>query len=38
MYGDSSIRCNGIVPGGVETNMGASMTNVSQFGMGRQMP
>ncbi len=37
MYALSGIRCNGIAPGGVETNIGSSMTNVSQFGMGRQM-
>lgn len=36
MYANSGIRCNGIAPGGVETNIGASMTNLSQFGMGRQ--
>ena len=37
MYANSGIRCNGIAPGGVATNIQASMTNVSQFGAGRQM-
>lgn len=37
MYAQSGIRCNGIAPGGVATNIGASMTNISEFGMGRQM-
>jgi NAD(P)-dependent dehydrogenase (short-subunit alcohol dehydrogenase family) len=37
MYAQSGIRCNGIAPGGVETNIGASMTGVSEFGYGRQM-
>ncbi len=37
MYALSGIRCNGIAPGGVETNIGASMTDVSEFGYGRQM-
>lgn len=37
MYAQSGIRCNGIAPGGVETNIAASMTNISEFGMGRQM-
>lgn len=36
MYANSGIRCNGIAPGGVETNIGSTMTNISQFGMGRQ--
>lgn len=36
MYAHSGIRCNGIAPGGVETNIGSTMTNISQFGMGRQ--
>ncbi|SDC59971.1 NAD(P)-dependent dehydrogenase, short-chain alcohol dehydrogenase family [Terribacillus halophilus] len=36
MYAQSGIRCNGIAPGGVETNIGTSMTNVSEFGAGRQ--
>lgn len=37
MYANSGIRCNGIAPGGVETNIGTSMTNISEFGIGRQM-
>lgn len=36
MYAHKNIRCNGIAPGGVETNIGASMTNMSEFGYGRQ--
>lgn len=35
MYATSGIRCNAIAPGGVETNISASMTGISQFGMGR---
>ncbi|QQK80735.1 SDR family oxidoreductase [Salicibibacter cibi] len=35
MYADKGIRCNAIAPGGVETNIGASMTEISQFGMER---
>ena len=37
MYAQSGIRCNGIAPGGVKTNIASSMTDVSQFGAGRQM-
>jgi len=36
MYAHKGIRCNGIAPGGVNTNIGASMTNISPFGMERQ--
>ncbi len=36
MYANSGIRVNGIAPGGVETNIASSMTNVSEFGFGRQ--
>lgn len=36
MYANSGIRCNGIAPGAVMTNIGSSMTNISQFGAGRQ--
>lgn len=36
MYAQSGIRCNGIAPGGVMTNIQASMTNISEFGAGRQ--
>lgn len=38
MYATSGIRCNAIAPGAVETNISASMTGVSQFGMGRIQP
>lgn len=37
MYANSGIRCNGIAPGGVATNIQSSMTDISQFGAGRQM-
>lgn len=36
MYATEGIRCNAIAPGGVETNIGASMQGISQFGFGRQ--
>lgn len=36
MYAQQGIRCNAIAPGGVETNIASSMTNISQFGAGRQ--
>lgn len=36
MYAQKGIRCNAIAPGGVETNIGQTMTNLSQFGMERQ--
>lgn len=36
MYADQNIRCNGIAPGAVATNIGSSMTNMSQAGFGRQ--
>lgn len=35
MYAASGIRCNAIAPGGVETNIGSSMTHISPFGAGR---
>ncbi|MUK88953.1 glucose 1-dehydrogenase [Ornithinibacillus sp. L9] len=35
MYAKSGIRCNAIAPGAVETNIGSSMKNVNEFGMGR---
>ncbi|MFC5541610.1 SDR family oxidoreductase [Ureibacillus sp. FSL W7-1570] len=35
MYAQKGIRVNGIAPGAVETNIGASITNVSQLGMER---
>lgn len=34
-YATSGIRCNAIAPGAVQTNIGATITNPSQFGMGR---
>jgi len=36
MYAQSGIRCNGIAPGGVKTNISASMNGISPFGAGRQ--
>ena len=36
MYADKNIRCNGIAPGAVKTNIGSSMSNMSEFGAGRQ--
>ncbi|KOR75979.1 SDR family oxidoreductase [Paenibacillus solani] len=36
MYADKGIRCNGIAPGAVMTNIQSSMTSVSQYGIGRQ--
>lgn len=38
MYAARGIRCNAIAPGGVETNIGSSMTGVSEFGMSRAQP
>lgn len=38
MYAQQGIRCNAIAPGGVETNISASMTNVNEFGIGRTQP
>lgn len=38
MYAQKGIRCNAIAPGGVETNISSSMTEVNQFGMGRIQP
>lgn len=35
MYATQGIRCNAIAPGGVETNIGSTMTNINEFGMGR---
>ncbi|VWX37594.1 SDR family oxidoreductase [Exiguobacterium oxidotolerans] len=37
LYANEGIRCNGIAPGAVETNIGQSMTNINDFGMGRTM-
>ncbi|MCM3024664.1 SDR family oxidoreductase [Heyndrickxia ginsengihumi] len=36
MYANKNIRCNGIAPGGVNTNIGSTMTNMSEFGASRQ--
>lgn len=36
MFADKGIRCNGIAPGAVMTNISASMTNVSQYGVSKQ--
>ena len=36
MFSQKGIRCNGIAPGAVATNIGQSMKNISQFGMGQQ--
>lgn len=37
MYVDKGIRCNVICPGGVETEVMNSQTNISQMGIGRVM-
>ncbi len=36
-YADKGIRCNAIAPGAVETNIGASIKNPSQFGSSRAL-
>lgn len=36
MYAQKGIRCNAIAPGAVKTNIGSTMTNINQFGAGRQ--
>jgi len=36
-YALQGIRCNAIAPGGVNTNIGATITQPSEFGMGRAM-
>ena len=36
MYADKNIRCNGIAPGGVMTNIASTMSNISEFGASRQ--
>lgn len=36
MYADQNIRCNGIAPGAVATNIGSTMTNLSESGFKRQ--
>jgi len=35
MYAKEGIRCNAIAPGGVETNIGSSMSNLNEFGASR---
>lgn len=36
MFTDKNIRCNGIAPGAVATNISQSMTGISQVGMAKQ--
>lgn len=36
MYAQKGIRCNAIAPGGIETNIGLTMTNLSELGFERQ--
>jgi NAD(P)-dependent dehydrogenase (short-subunit alcohol dehydrogenase family) len=36
MYADKNIRCNGIAPGAVITNIATTMTNISETGAKRQ--
>ncbi|MFJ7666978.1 SDR family oxidoreductase [Lysinibacillus sp. NPDC097195] len=36
MYANQNIRCNGIAPGAVMTNIASSMTNMSEVGAARQ--
>lgn len=36
MYADKNIRCNGIAPGAVMTNIGSTMTNINEIGFKRQ--
>ncbi|TWT25893.1 SDR family oxidoreductase [Planomicrobium sp. CPCC 101110] len=36
MYADKNIRCNGIAPGAVVTNISSTMANISQVGAARQ--
>lgn len=38
MYGKQGIRCNAIAPGGVETNISSTITNINSFGMERIQP
>ncbi|MFK4302745.1 MULTISPECIES: SDR family oxidoreductase [unclassified Paenibacillus] len=36
MYAPQGIRCNAIAPGGVETNINSTITNLNKFGASRQ--
>ncbi|WP_149094775.1 SDR family oxidoreductase [Paenibacillus terrae] len=36
MYAPQGIRCNAIAPGGVETNINSTITNLNEFGASRQ--
>jgi NAD(P)-dependent dehydrogenase (short-subunit alcohol dehydrogenase family) len=36
MYADQNIRCNGIAPGAVITNIASTMTNINKMGATRQ--
>lgn len=36
MYATEGIRCNAIAPGGVETNIGSTMTKINHFGVSKQ--
>ncbi len=36
MYAQKNVRCNAIAPGGIETNIGSTMTDLSKFGFERQ--
>ncbi|PLR80582.1 3-ketoacyl-ACP reductase [Bacillus canaveralius] len=38
MYAQQGIRCNAIAPGGVETNISSSMTNINEYGARRAQP
>lgn len=38
MYAKENIRCNAIAPGGVATNIAASMGDINQFGMAKTQP
>ncbi|XOQ14595.1 MAG: 3-ketoacyl-ACP reductase [Shouchella clausii] len=35
MYAEKGIRCNAIAPGGVATNIAATLKNINEFGAGR---
>ncbi|WP_138495165.1 SDR family oxidoreductase [Paenibacillus pinistramenti] len=38
MYAQKGIRCNAIAPGGVETNIASTITNINEFGTTRTGP